>query len=257
MNYLIGNSGLVGKNLLKHQQFDATFNSSSINNLPSVFVEGGDVILSCLPATKWQINQNKLKDLQNIHSIINTLTHCAFNNIVLISTIDVYLDSPLGVDESHDPTINTLHYGSHRLLFEKMVRDLLNYKSLHVFRLPALFGDHLKKNVLFDLLYNNNVDKINLNTYYQWYDLGRLHDDIKHFTTNHSSGIFNLFTQPVYTADVVDAFFPAADVGYEGNLVQYDWKTQHFASGYILDASQVMQDIEKFIYEARNKQSSL
>jgi hypothetical protein len=126
-----------------------------------------------------------------------------------------------------------------------------------VFRLPALFGDHLKKNVLFDLLHNNNVDKINLNTYYQWYDLGRLHDDIKHITTNHSSGIFNLFTQPVYTADVVDAFFPSADVGYVGNLVQYDWKTQHLASGYILDASQVMQDIEKFIYEARNKQSSL
>ena len=257
MNYLIGNSGLVGKNLLKHQQFDATFNSSNINDLPSVFVDGSDVVLSCLPATKWQINQNKLKDLQNIHNIINTLAQCAFNNIVLISTIDVYLDSPLGVDELFDPTINTLHYGSHRLLFEKMVRDLLNYKSLHVFRLPALFGDHLKKNVLFDLLHNNNVDKINLNTYYQWYDLGRLHDDIKHYTTNYHGGTFNLFTQPVYTADIVHEFFPGVNVGYSGDLVWYNWKTQHHASGYILDGAQVMQDIENFLYETRNKQSSL
>ena len=257
MNYLIGNSGLVGKNLLKHQQFDATFNSSNIKDFSSVFVDGGSVVLSCLPATKWQINQNKLKDLQNINNIINTLAQCAFSNIVLISTIDVYLDSPTGVDESHDPTINTLHYGSHRLLFEKMVRDLLNYKSLHVFRLPALFGDHLKKNVLFDLLNDNNVDKINLNTYYQWYDLGRLHDDIKHYASNQRGGIFNLFTQPIYTADVVDVFFASANAGYHGNLVQYDWKTQHHASGYIRDGVQVMQDIEKFIYETRNKPSSL
>lgn len=257
MNYLIGDSGLVGKNLVKYQQFDATFNSSNISNFSSAFINGGSVVLSCLPATKWLVNQNKHKDIQNINNIINVLTQCKFSRIVLISTIDVYLDSPMGVNESCEPTIGTLHYGSHRLLFEKMVRDLLCYDSLHVFRLPALFGDHLKKNVLFDLLHNNNIDKINLNTYYQWYDLNRLHDDISHYITNHSSDTFNLFTQPIYTADIVDTFFTSVNAGYYGDLVQYDWKTRHHTSGYIQDSLQVMQGIKKFIYETRNKQSSM
>ena len=255
MKYLIGNSGLVGKNLLKHQQFDATFNSSNIHTFDDVFVEGSDVVLTCLPATKWLINQNKLNDLNNIHNIINTLAKHKFGNITLVSTIDVYQDSPLGVDETFDPTIKSLHYGTHRLLFEKMVADLIHHQSLHVVRLPALFGDFLKKNVLFDLLNDNNVANINTNTYYQWYDLSRLHDDITHIINNHASGIFNLFTQPVCTADIITNLFPSV-VASTGNCVVYDWKTQHHASGYIQSAAQVMQSIIKFVHETRNKQSS-
>lgn len=255
MNYLIGNSGLVGKNLLKNWQFDFTFNSSNIDLFKNIFVDGGDIVLACLPATKWQINQNKLKDFQNINQIINIISKSKFNKIILISTIDVYLDSPLFVDETYEPFLHNLHYGSHRLLFEKMIKDFIDYKYLYVFRLPALFGEYLKKNVLYDLINNNNTNKININTYYQWYYLNRLCDDIDLYVKKYSGGTFNFFTQPICTADIVDKFFNK--VGYFGDCVKYDWKTKYHTSGYIQTSEQVMSDLENFINETRNKQSSL
>jgi len=253
MKYLIGNSGLVGKTLLKTISFDATFNSSNIHTFETVFAERGDVILTCLPATKWLVNQNKLKDLQNIYNIINILSKCKFQNITLISTIDVYLDSPLEVDESYEPTIKTLHYGTNRFLFEKMVKDILHYETLHIFRLPALFGEFIKKNIIFDLLHNNNIKDININTYYQWYNLNRLNADIELFTKSYKNGIFNLFPEPIYTADIIDSFFANSKVGYKGAAVKYDWRTQYNSSGYIQTAQQVMNDLQKFINETRNK----
>lgn len=254
-NYLIGDTGLIGQNLLQTETFDYTFNSKNINYFKDIFVKDSNVILSCLPATKWLVNKNKLQDLQNIHNIVNVLSQCSFNHITLISTIDVYLDSPLEVDESYNPLINTLHYGTHRLLFEKMVKELIAYKQLHIVRLPALFGNFLKKNILFDLLNDNNVDNININTYYQWYSLNRLSKDLQNITSS-KGGIFNLFTQPLYTADIIAAFFPTSKSNKIDKQVKYDWRTQHSSIGYIQNTSSVMEDIERFIHATRNKQSS-
>lgn len=254
MKYLIGNSGLVGKNLLKHEQFAATFNSSNIHTFNEKYIDGNDLVLSCLPATKWQVNKNKLQDIQNIQNIANILAQHKFAKIVLISTIDVYLDSPLYVDESYDPNIKSMHYGTHRLLFEKIVRDMISYDSLYIVRLPALFGDYLKKNVLYDLINNNCVENINTNSYYQWYNLNRLNSDLSRITAT-TGGIFNLFTQPIYTADIVHNFFASCGATRADACVRYDWRTQHNDTGYTQSSQEVMQDIEKFIHETRNKQS--
>jgi len=250
---LIGDTGLIGQNLLHQTKFDAMFNSKNINQFVNLDSEVLDIYLSCLPATKWQINNNIIDDINNINSIINVLKTKRYNNVVLFSTIDVYTDSPLGVDENYNPIFKTLHYGSNRLLFEKMIQSVIDYNRLYVIRLPALFGNFLKKNIIFDLLNNNCVEKININTSYQWYDLNDLYYDVQNIVSSYSGGIFNLFPEPISTSSILKTFFPDETRCMSGKLVEYNWKTFHTSSGYTMKREHVTEKIAKFIYEMRNK----
>ena len=49
----------------------------------------------------------------------------------------------------------------------------------NIIRLPALVGEGLKKNALFDIKNNNNVDLIDSRNSYQFYPLKNLWKDIK------------------------------------------------------------------------------
>ena len=247
MNILVGNTGFVGKNLKEKINFDYEFNSSNIEKLlecPS----GSDIYLSCLPATKWKVNQNLYQDIQTINQLINIIKSNKYNNVYLISTIDVYSDSPLEVDEDYIPNFSSLNYGSNRLFFEYYLKEVIDCKNFYVFRLPALFGKHLKKNIIFDLINNNQLEKINLNSYYQWYDLNDLADHISQLSSL-DGGVFNLFTEPVYTKDLVKAFFSDKKIGYFGDVINYNYKTKYHKTGYVYDSQEVLLKIKNFLME--------
>ena len=178
MKILIGNTGLIGKNLKDQQEFDYEFNSKNIQELNEC-PDGCDLYLSCLPATKWVINQNVIQDLNNISNIFSHISKKKYKRVYLFSTIDVYGNSPLHVNEDYSPNFSDFNYGSNRLLFENIVRQFIDYENIYVFRLPALFGKYLKKNIIFDLLNDNLIGNINLNSYYQWYSLKNLTKDIE------------------------------------------------------------------------------
>ena len=85
-------------------------------------------------------------------------------------------------------------------MFEKYVID--TFKNNHILRLPALFGDGLKKNVLYDLLNNNQVHKISVNTWFQWYNVNDIYKDINYVIENDIK-IINLFSEPVETMKIL------------------------------------------------------
>lgn len=245
MNILVGNTGFVGKNLKENIKFEYEFNSTNIEKIiecPS----GCDVYLSCLPATKWKVNQNIYDDIKNIISILGFIRKNNYNNVYLMSTIDVYSDSPLEVDEDYTPNFSSLNYGSNRLLFEYSLKQVIDCKNLYIFRLPALFGKSLKKNVIFDLINDNQLEKINLNSYYQWYDLNDLANHIKQFSS-FDGGVFNLFTEPVYTYDLVQIFFPNKKIGYLGDIINYNYKTKYHKTGYVYDVQESLDKIKNFL----------
>lgn len=147
---LIGYTGFVGSNLVKQYSFTKQYNSKNIME-----IEGQDidlVVCAGVSAVKWLANQEPQLDMANIEKLKNHISRANIKHLVLISTIDVY-DSPQGVDEDTLPDFNKQDfYGKHRYQLEQWVAKQTSIAKFNIIRLPALFGNHLKKNLIFDIL---------------------------------------------------------------------------------------------------------
>jgi nucleoside-diphosphate-sugar epimerase len=252
MKILIGNTGLVGKTIQKYENFDYYFNSSNINDFENIASDEDELFLSCLPATKWLVNKNLSNDMDNMYNIIKPISTKSYSKVVLISTIDVYNDSPIGVDETYSPNISKLSYGNNRYIFELMVREYVKTYDLKIFRLSALFNNLIKKNVLYDLIHNNNVNQINQNSIFQWYNIDNLISDIHKFSNEYpNETIFNLFTEPIHTSDIVELFPHHIDKVQNGLKIMYNYKTKF--GGYIDNKDNVLTEIKKLINESSIK----
>lgn len=257
MKILIGNTGLVGQTMIRKRNFDYTFNSKNINQYDNFIEDNCELFLTCLPATKWLVNKDLKKDMDNINNIIEIIRPYHYSKVTLISTIDVYNDSPFCVDEDYNPNISKLSYGNNRYIFELLVREYVKTDDLKIFRLPALFNKDIKKNILYDLLNNNNVEEININSYYQWYNLDDLPMDIDRYNELFSSkDLFNLFTSPLHTGAIIDLFPKYENNIFRKNVLQlYDYKTKYDVNktGYMLNHDYVLAQIKILIHEYSNK----
>lgn len=248
MKIIIGNTGLVGTTLCESVNFELKFNSTNISDFSNIVENGSELYLSCLPATKWLVNKNVKGDFENMIKILNFIKEKKYTKVVLISTIDVYNNSPLKSNESNLPVIESLNYGSNRYLFEVLCRDFLKTDEFKIFRLPALFNKHIKKNILFDLINNNKVDQINCNSTFQWYNLDKLWSDINLYSKEYpEETLFNLFTEPIPTSDIVKMFPQHMDKVQSGPKTTYDYQTKF--GGYIDKNYSVLEEIKKFVHE--------
>jgi hypothetical protein len=251
MKILIGSTGLVGTTLKESIKFDYEFNSKNLNEFLNNEYKDVELYLSCLPATKWVVNKNIQNDLENIYNIINVISKKSYKKVILISTIDVYGNSPLKSNENYTPQLNKLNYGNNRYLFELFVKEIVKTNDLKIFRLPALFNSHIKKNIIYDLIHNNNVEQINSNSSYQWYNLNNLHNDIEKYSTQYPNEIvFNLFTEPIDSLDIIKLFPNFIEkVLFNENKIIYDFTTKFNKFGYISSKEDILIEIKKFINE--------
>lgn len=245
-NIIVGSTGFVGQTLTNDIPFAYQFNSKNLHEIVNC-PDGCNLYLSCLPATKWKVNQNLVADIENINYLLRFLTQRKYARVYLISTIDVYGHSPLGVDETYYPNYSGLGYGSNRLTFESLIKNFLDYDKYYIFRLPALFGDNLKKNIIFDLMNDNQVEKINLNSSFQWYDMKDLSMHICEMTYKFPDAeLYNLFPEPIETRELIERFFPGK-VGTEAAAVSYDYKTKYSETGYLYGKEVVFNKIGEFL----------
>jgi hypothetical protein len=255
MRLIIGYNGLVGKTTTSQEKFDYCFNSGNINNFSEVCQDGDELFLSCLPASKWLVNKDPLKDLKNMISIVETIAPYQFSKVTLISTIDVYNGMQQGSteDSTIEPTILT--YGSNRYLFEQMVQTLVKTTDLRIFRLPALFSKDIKKNVLYDLLNSNMVENISIASKYQWYNLEYLSRDIAKYSNEYPQrSTYNLFSEPLETIEIVKLFPQySLDTFSTKQEVEYDYRTVLSQDGYIYTKESVLQDIRALVDEVSSK----
>lgn len=248
MKILVGNTGLIGQTIQKYEKFDHYFNSKNLNTFNQLVNDGDELFLTCLPATKWLVNKNLSVDMDNMYNIIKIISTKSYSKVVLISTIDVYNDSPIGVDETYAPNISKLSYGNNRYIFELIVRDYVKTDDLKIFRLPALFNNLIKKNVLYDLINNNNVEQINENSIFQWYNIDNLILDISKFSKEYTDEtLFNLFTEPIHTSDIIELFPQHIDRVQTGSKIIYDYQTKF--GGYIDTKNSVLKQIKKLVNE--------
>ncbi len=146
---LIGYTGFVGSNLMTQTTFSGLYNSSNISDS---FGTNPDILIySGVRAEKFLANNNPEKDFDLILGAIENIKKIEPKKVILISTVDVY-PNPINVDETTNiNSDNTQAYGKNRLYLEKWVED--NYPDHLILRLPALFGENLKKNLIYDIIH--------------------------------------------------------------------------------------------------------
>jgi sugar phosphate isomerase/epimerase len=253
---IIGYTGTVGKNLLNQIHFTDMYNSKNIESIRDQ--EFDELYLTCLPATKWMINKNPSNDDENTLNLMTILNSVKSKYTVLISSIDVYPIKNNQSDENYfvdsdDKNHDT--YGKNRCMFENFI--IGNFSDHIVIRLPGIFGDNIKKNVIFDLLNNNNIDKINKQSKFQWYFLDNLSEDInkcinitnKYKPQEKDVNIINFFTEPIYTKQIIELFFPEKinEAINNENTTEYNLCTKLDESGYLYNKEQILEQINLYI----------
>lgn len=147
---LVGYTGFVGSNIWKmgKSKIDYIYNSHSISEAydthPDLLIYAG------LRAEKYLANSAPERDMQLILEAERNIEKIQPQKLVLISTIDV-LKNPNNVDEDSKVEVNGLQaYGYNRHLLECWVRD--HFQDALIIRLPALFGENIKKNFIYDYI---------------------------------------------------------------------------------------------------------
>jgi len=245
---LVGYTGFVGGTLLRAAPFHCLYNSSNAREMRGrrfdLFVVAG------APAEKWKANKDPDRDRATIESLIANISEVEAPSAILISTVDVYPD-PLGVDETSEIDVAAQHpYGRHRLLLEQGFRE--RFPSGLIVRLPALFGQGLKKNAIFDLIHQHETWKLHAQAQFQFYDLARLWADLDRFQQA-DLRLINVATEPLTLGDVCRGAFGLEFTNDPGTApARYDVRTRHDAalsgtSGYLYDRSTVIADLAAFV----------
>ncbi len=244
MTSLIGHSGFVGGNLLANRSYDFVYRSTDIDTIRGRTFE--HVVCSGVQAMKWWANLHPEEDKAGIERLLNPLSEVKTERFTLISTIDVY-PAPREVDEDSDIERKGHHaYGLHRLEVEDWVKA--RFPQSLILRLPGLFGPGLKKNVIFDMMHDNNLDKVHPGGVFQYYDLRRLADDIDK-AWQRGIGLLNISSEPLGTAEIRDRFFPGKELGGSGAApAGYDMRSKHAnmwggVDGYLYSKEQVIADL--------------
>ena len=144
---LVGSTGFVGSNLLLNGKFDAAYHSTDVDNSygsrPDILVYAG------VTGTKFWANSNPDKDKDVIEKAKKNIMKIAPSHLVLISSVDV--NERLDSDENYEIKESQFGaYGNNRLELEKWVQG--NFAKYNIIRLPAIYGQNLKKNFVHDLI---------------------------------------------------------------------------------------------------------
>jgi hypothetical protein len=250
---LIGHTGYVGGTLARSVCRAAMYNSK---NIDSIRGRSFDLLVCAgVSAVKWLANKDPEADRAGIARLTDALAEVQAREFVLVSTIDVYPDPSSTLDEAAAIDHASNHaYGRHRLELEYWTRE--HFRNARVVRLPALFGEGLRKNALYDLLHDNMLDSINPAAVFQWYPMMRLWRDIQTIR-NVDLKLVNLFPPPLPMSQIVDAFFAGAPVGEpKSPAIRYDLRTRHAElfggrGGHILDAATVLGEMARFVAAQR------
>jgi hypothetical protein len=221
---LIGHTGFVGSNLARQARFDECYNSSTIGDIAGQ--EFDLLVCAGVRAEKWIANANPEQDRAGIRKLLDALADVRAKQLVLISTVDVFL-APVGVDEDAPVPTEGLHaYGRHR---HELEQELAGRFPTLVARLPGLYGPGIRKNVIHDFLRNHETHKIDSRGVFQFYGLHRLWGDLQ-AALKAGLGLIHLPTEPVSVAEVARVAF---GVEFSNHAVEkparYDVRTRHAA----------------------------
>lgn len=149
MKLLVGHTGFVGSNLAAQATYDGLFNS---RNIEAAFgLQPELLVYSGVPSEMFTANSDPEKDRAITENAFANIEKIRPKRLVLISTVAVY-DNKLQTDEDYkiDPEQLT-PYGKNRYALEQQVHCA--YPDSVIIRLPAIYGQNLKKNFIYDCIH--------------------------------------------------------------------------------------------------------
>lgn len=151
---LVGYSGFVGTNLSSKFSFDKLYNSKNIR--ASYGTKPDLLVYSGVRSEMFTANNNPTEDLLAIENAFYNMKKIMPKKVVLISTVSVYGNECYGDEDFYIDERNLTAYGKNRLYLEKLVSEY--FSEAYIVRLPALYGNGLKKNFIYD--YINYIPKL-------------------------------------------------------------------------------------------------
>jgi len=253
MKTLIGYTGFVGGNINRKEKFDYLYNSKNISQIRN---KSFDLVISAgTPAIKWLASKEPEKDFASIKVLMDNLKTIKTKKFVLISTVDVY-PNPIDVNETNHIDEKKLQpYGKHRRILEEFCKKRFDAT---IIRLPALFGEGLKKNIIYDLINNHLVKNIHQDGIFQFYNLDYMWEDIKK-VINHDIKILNVATEPISVKEITEQVF---NLKLENNIEQlppqYDFHTKYAKywgknGCYLYNKKEVLSDLKNFVKRMKDK----
>jgi dTDP-4-dehydrorhamnose reductase len=247
---LIGYTGFVGSNIKAEHDFTDLYNTKNIDDIDGK--EYDLVVSAATYAEMWKINANPEEDWARISSLMEHLKTVKAKQFVLISTICVFKDPVDGFTEDTPVDLQNLPpYGMHRYKLEQFVKK--QFPHVLIVRLPGLFGAGIKKNIIFDLIHDNNVDRIHKDASVQYYNLAHLWDDIQTALKN-NIGLLHLSVEPTTTEEVAQAAFGKEFTNAPADVhpKTFDFKSKHAGlfhgtNGYLYSKQQSLEDIKNFV----------
>lgn len=221
---LVGHTGFVGGTLTRSGVFDALYNSGNVEAMRGE--RFGLMVCAGVSAVKWQANREPAADWAGIRRLMDALDGADIEELLLVSTIDVYPVPGAGGDEGTAIDAGANHaYGRHRYELERWCLE--RFPVVRVVRLPALFGPGLRKNAVYDLMHGNMVESINPAGVFQWYPVTRLWTDIG-VVRREGLTVVNLFPEPLAMRAIMDGIFPGVAIGPAVEAgPRYDMQTRH------------------------------
>lgn len=247
MSALIGSTGFVGGHLQTNFEFTHKYNRANIYEIQGLNTD----LLICagLPAEKWKANSEAEMDWSNTTQLAQMITSVKAERAILISTIDVYQPA-IDVTEEDSPNYNGVQaYGRNRAWFEAFFTS--HFRNSHVVRLPGLFGDNLRKNLIYDLLHKREEQyvKTNFKSEFQFFDISQIWNVIN-LSIKNDIKLINVATEPISAQEIADVF--ECRLGNSGPEIIYKMKTIHSKlfqenSDYVMSKEDVMNGISRMI----------
>ena len=245
MNSLIGYTGFVGSHLKDKVKFDLEFNSKNIDEIRGLDTE----LLVCagLPAAKWHANNNPEQDYLNMIKLAQDLTMVRAKKAVLISSIDVFQPA-FEVSEEDSPSYDGKEaYGRNRAWFELFFTN--QFPDSTIMRLPGLFAQNLRKNLIFDLM-NKREDQfknVSRDSLFQFFDVSKTWDYIN-ICLEENIRILNIATEPILAQEIADIF--EVSLSKTENQVRYNMLTINCTKfnrfdGYLEGKNEILNQISK------------
>jgi dTDP-4-dehydrorhamnose reductase len=164
---LVGYTGFVGSSH-DFEGFDYLINSTNIQIYAGKSVDL--LVIAAGDARKWFANQNPDIDFNHILNLYRAIKEIKAKHVILYSTVDV-IDTNFGVANEDCNFYNCNPYGRNRLLLELLVSQ--HFPKVQIIRLPGLFGNGLKKNLIYDLKHKrfDQFKKYNPLSKFQFYSI--------------------------------------------------------------------------------------